>query len=337
MKIIGLGNALVDVLIRLKDEKILHDHSLPRGSMTLVDREMSGLLDAKTVGLEKTMASGGSAANTIHGLANLGIVTSYLGKIGQDDLGRFFKQDMLNAGIFPVLFQSSNDTGRVMAFISPDSERTMATYLGAAVELSEDDITEDIFTGYDYLYIEGYLISNTLLFLKAIRLAGEMGLKVVVDLASFNIVEQYKEIFLTEVLKKVHIIFANEEEAKALTGLPPEEAVNEIAKMCNIAVVKTGANGSLIRQGQELIHVPARKVQSIDTTGAGDSYAAGFLYGQTRSMGLEKSGQIGTLLASHVIRVIGPKLDNASWSKIREEIGKIEGSQRKPDQTGLLL
>jgi sugar/nucleoside kinase (ribokinase family) len=326
MKIIGLGNALVDVLIRLENEKILSTYTLPKGSMTLVDRDMSNLLQAESEGLEKNMASGGSAANTIHGLANLGVETSYVGKIGRDELGKFFESDMIKAGIRPFLYHSSTDTGRVMAFISPDSERTMATYLGAAVELVESDITEEVFEGYDYLCIEGYLISNLPLFSKAIHIARNMDLKIAVDLASYNIVEQYREILMQEVLHFVDIVFANEEEAKALTGLGPEEAVNEIARMCEIAVVKTGEKGSLVKQGENLVHIPARKVKSIDTTGAGDCYAAGFLYGLTRSLGLEKSGQIGTLLASHIIQVVGPKLDKRTWKLVKEELLPYEGN-----------
>lgn len=324
MKIIGIGNALVDIVTSLKDDALLGRFNLPKGSMTLVDRETSNLMNLETAALEKTMASGGSAANTIHGLSNLGIETSFIGKIGQDDIGDFFMKDMKNAKITPVLYQSFNDTGRVMAYVSPDSERTMATYLGAAVELSPEDIAPNIFTGFNYLYIEGYLISNLELVIKSIRLAMAGGLKVCIDLASYNIVEQYRDVLLNDVLIYVDIIFANEEEARALTGLPPNEAVDKISEMCEIAVVKSGPDGSVIKSHNEKVEVPALRVESRDTTGAGDIYAAGFLYGQSKGLGLEKAGRIGTLLASEVIQIMGPKLEKETWGSLRKQVSDIE-------------
>lgn len=324
MRILGIGNALVDIVTSLNDDKLLGRFNLPRGSMTLVDRETSNMMNMETSALVKTMASGGSAANTIHGLANLGIETAFIGKIGQDDLGKFFMNDMKKANINPVLYQSYNDTGRVMAYVSPDSERTMATYLGAAVELSSEDITTDVFNGFSYLYIEGYLINNLELVNKAIRMARKNGLRICIDLASYNIVEEYKKVLLDDVLINTDIIFANEEEARSLTGFEPSQALDEISKMCEIAVVKTGADGSLIKKGENQIEVPALKVESIDTTGAGDIYAAGFLYGQAKELSLEKSAAIGTLLASEVIQIMGPKIFPEKWKELKERILKIE-------------
>lgn len=277
MKVIGMGNALVDILTRLKDDSILEKFNLPKGSMTLVDLELSNMINVYSSNLNKTSASGGSAANTIHGLARLGVETSYVGKIGNDDLGKFFAKDMKKSGIKPILYTSTNDTGKVMGLISPDSERTMATYLGAAVELSAEDISSDIFTSFDIFYIEGYLVNNFELFSKSIRLAHEKGCKVALDLASFNVVDQYKKELWKEIIGFVDIVFANEEEAKSLTGFEPEKALEKIADACEIAVVKIGAKGSLIKAGPEIVHVPAPKVNSIDTTGAGDIYAAGFI------------------------------------------------------------
>ncbi len=324
MRILGIGNALVDIVTSLNDDKLLSRFNLPRGSMTLVDRETSNMMNMDTSALVKTMASGGSAANTIHGLANLGIETAFIGKIGQDDLGKFFMNDMKKANINPVLYQSFNDTGRVMAYVSPDSERTMATYLGAAVELSPEDLTAEVFSDFSYLYIEGYLINNLELVNKAIRMARKNGLKICIDLASYNIVEEYKKVLLNDVLINTDIIFANEEEARALTGLEPSQALDKISEMCEIAVVKTGAEGSIIKKGENQIEVPALKVESIDTTGAGDIYAAGFLYGQAKELSLEKSATIGTLLASEVIQIMGPKIFPKKWKELKKRILKIE-------------
>jgi len=323
MKVIGMGNALVDIMTRLKSDEFLKSFNLPRGSMTLVDLEQSNLINIQSSGLDKAKASGGSAANTIHGLAKLGLETSYIGKIGKDDLGKFFKKDIKKSGIKPVLYQSMSDTGRVIAMISPDSERTMATYLGAAVELSASDISTDIFKGHDLFYIEGYLVNNFELFSKSLRIARNNGIKTALDLASFNVVEEYKDRLCEELTGYVDIVFANEDESKALTGESPEKAVSTIAELSEIAVVKIGARGSLIKRGEEEVHVTAPKIKSIDTTGAGDIYAAGFIYGLSKDLNLKKCGQIGTLLASEVIQVIGPKLSEDSWKTIREKVSTI--------------
>ena len=216
-----------------------------------------------------------------------------------------------------------SDTGKVIAMISPDSERTMATYLGAAVELSADDISSDIFKGHDLFYIEGYLVNNFDLFSKSLRLARNNGIKTALDLASFNVVEQYKDQLCEELTGFVDIVFANEDESKALTGEKPEKAVKIIADLAEFSVVKIGAKGSLIKRGEEEVHVPAPSINSIDTTGAGDIYAAGFIYGLSKELSLKKCGQIGTLLASEVIQVIGPKLSEESWINIREKVSGI--------------
>lgn len=326
MKVLGMGNALVDIMIRLSDDSFLEKFNLPRGSMTLVDLDLSNRINLYSATLDKSKASGGSAANTIHGLARLGVDTAYIGKVGNDDLGKFFTRDLKDSGIKPVLYNSMSDTGKVMAMISPDSERTMATYLGAAVELSEDDITSDIFKDYDLFYIEGYLVNNFKLFSKAIRLAHEQGNKVALDLASFNVVDQYKDELKRELEAHVDIVFANEEEAKSLTGLNPQDALQEISQYCELAVVKIGAEGSLIKRGGEEVRIPAFPVNSIDTTGAGDSYAAGFIYGLSLDLSLEKCGRIGNLLASEIIQVIGPKVDENTWSNLKTRIDEILNS-----------
>ncbi len=320
MKILGMGNALVDIMTRLTDDSILEKFRLPKGSMTLVDRELSNYIHVETAGLKKTKASGGSAANTIHGLAHLGIGVSFIGKVGHDEMGHFFKRDMEVNKVNPILYSSITDTGRAVALVSPDSERTFATYLGAAVELSEEDITADIFDGFNVFYVEGYLINNPALLHKALRIARINGLITCLDLASFNIVEQYKDSLQKEIEENVNIVFANEEEARAFTGLDPEGALEILSGLCDIAVIKTGPEGSLIAKGRERIAVPAREVQPVDTTGAGDLYASGFLYGLSLDLPLKTCGEIGTLLASNVIEVVGAKMQESTWENIRREI-----------------
>ncbi len=323
MKVLGMGNALVDVMTQLNDEKLLDQFNLPKGTMQLVDQAFIGKLLTGTTELKQTLASGGSAANTIHGLAHLGIATAYVGKTGSDDFGTFFREDMKKTGINPLLLTGEAETGRALALVTPDSERTFATFLGAAIELSEDDIHEDLFKGYDCFHIEGYLVQNNALIRRALEMAHGMGLKTSVDMASFNVVEANLA-FLKEIVEQyVDIVFANEEEAKSFTGKEPRQALDEIAETSDIAVVKLGSKGSLIKQGGQVYEVGVIPAKAIDTTGAGDLYAAGFLYGLSKNLTLDKCGEIGALLSGRVIEGIGAKLSDEQWKEILPRVEEI--------------
>ncbi len=320
MKIIGIGNALVDVLTRLEDDQLLEKLGLPRGSMQLVDAERSAQIQQETKNLPKQMASGGSAANTIHGLAKLGMETAFVGSVGKDETGKFFEEDLKNSGITPRLFYSDAPSGIANGMISPDGERTFGTFLGAALDLSPDKLSQDTFSGYDLLHVEGYLVQNHALLETILKLAKEAGLKISLDLASYNVVEENID-FLREMVKKyVDIVFANEEEAKAFTGASPEEALELIAQSADIAVVKVGSEGSMVKQGENKTVISPIKAKAVDTTGAGDLYASGFLYGLAHDVSFEKAGYIGSLLAATVIEVVGAKFDEQKWHEIREKV-----------------
>ena len=259
------------------------DSHLPKGSMQLVDQAKSEMVKSETRMFNRILTSGGSAANTIHGLAMLGVKTGFIGSIGKDDTGDFFENDMKNAGINTMLFRRDSVTGTAVALISPDSERTFATHLGAAVELEAADLNPEHFNGYDILYLEGYLIFNKPLVETACRIAKEKKMKIALDLASYNVVDAKLADFKEIVEKYVDIVFANEEEARSFTGMEPEEALNLISQFCEIAVVKVGSEGSWIKRGEEIIKIGAAKVNLKDTTGAGDLYASGFLYGYSQN------------------------------------------------------
>lgn len=321
-KVLGIGNALVDVLIRLENDALLQELNLRKGSMQLVDSNFKQLVLEKTKHLSKAQASGGSAANTIHGLAALGTPTAYIGKVGDDETGKFFTNDLVSNHIKPFLETSKTGTGVASALISPDSERTFGTYLGAAVEVGPEDLRPEQFQGYDILHIEGYLVFNEALIETAVKMAKERNMTVSLDLASYNVVEAKLE-FLRELTKQyVDIVFANEEEAKAFTGKEPEEALDEIAEMCSIAVVKIGKKGALVKCDTEKVIIGAIPANVIDTTGAGDLYAAGFLYGFANGLSLKTCGEFGALLAGKVIEVIGAKIAPETWELIRKEIKK---------------
>lgn len=314
--VLGIGNALVDILTRIDNDNILNDLNLPKGSMQLVDKTTSAKVGKALEKFENAMAPGGSAANTIHGLAKCGITTGFIGFTGNDKVGKFFDDAMQSVGVKPIMFHGDVPSGIAQAIISPDGERTFATHLGAALMLSAEHLSLDLFQGWDYCYIEGYLIANRPLFKKAIELAKQAGCKVVLDLASYNVVEENRE-FLMELLPQIDIVFANEEEAKALTHNTPEESLEFISKQCEIAVVKVGSKGSMIKRGNEKVTVGCNKVKVIDTTGAGDMYAAGFLAGIIKGYDLKKSGELGNCLAENVIQNLGAKLKEEQWQSIK--------------------
>jgi len=324
MKVVGMGNALVDIITRIDNDKILESFGLPRGSMTLVDLDTSNYIHSETAGMPKTRASGGSAANTIHGLAHLGIETGFVGTVGNDDMGVFFKKDLQVNKINPILFRSMNETGRAMALISKDTERTFATYLGAAVDLSAEDISHDIYTGYDYFYVEGYLVQDKEMFEKALRLAATAGLTICLDLASYNIVDEHVEFFKSMISKYVDILFANEEEIRSLTDKSPEEGARETNEICDLVVIKLGAEGSFCICKEGMVRVGVRPSKAIDTTGAGDLFAAGFIYGHMKKLSAEICGKMGAVLAGRVIELIGAKMDESHWENLRREIAALE-------------
>ncbi len=323
-KIIGLGNAIVDRMTRIPDEQFLISHQLVKGGMFLVDQNTISQVLENSKSFGHVQTSGGSAANTIHGLVKLGVPVAYVGKVGKDEVGQFFVDDLKQAGIDAKLSYSSTPSALAAALITPDSERTFATYLGAAIEMTADDITKDLFEGYDILHIEGYLVQNHDLVEKALKTAKQLNMLVSLDMASFNVVEANLEFLKEMSAQYVDILFANEEESKSFTGLDPKAACEEIGKHVKISVVKIGQDGAYIKeQGKEMVHAPAFKASPIDTTGAGDSYASGFLYGYINGLTYYKSSLIGALIAGKVIEHMGAKMPHEVWDSIMPQIQKI--------------
>jgi len=322
-KILGIGSALVDILTQIPNEQILQELNLPKGSMTYVDAQTSVAIGEKLAHLGSQMASGGSAANTMSGLARLDIETGFLSKIGDDEIGRFFEKQMTESHVKPLMLKSDTPSGRVQALVTPDGERTFATCLGAAAEMCADDIKPELFDGWDIFYVEGYLVANPDMLRKAIQTAKDKGLKIAIDLASYNVVEESHDFLLELVNNYVDIVFANEKESFALTGMEPKAALHYIAERCEIAVVKVGAKGALVQHGDQMVTIGPMKADVIDTTGAGDMWAAGFLAGLVKGYDLQKCGMMGAIVAKNIIEVIGAKMDDARWEKIHANIAKL--------------
>lgn len=324
--ILGIGNALTDILAVLQDDSLLNYYHLPRGSMQHVDRETGEKIwqTLKPMGVQ--YVAGGSSANTITGTAVLGMPSTFIGKVGDDELGSLFQSDQARNGIKSTLFKGNAASGRAMVFITaPNAERTFAVYLGAAIELIPEDLTLEYFRGHDYFHIEGYLVQNQDLVRKAVELAKEAGLVISIDMASYNVVES-NDAFLHDIIENyVDIVFANEMEAEAFTKMQPREALDEIAKICDIAIVKIGKDGSMVKSGDEYHYIEAWPADTIDATGAGDMYAAGFLFAHAHGLSLKMCGDVGSIVAAKVVEVIGPKIDIPRWKLAKQEIRELTG------------
>lgn len=334
LSILGIGNALTDILAVLPDESLLKKYHLPKGSMQHVDMETGDKIWSALKEIGVKYVPGGSAANTITCTSIFGMKSGYIGKIGNDELGHLFKSSMEQFGVKTTMLKGRESSGRCMVFITgANSERTFADYMGAALEMVPEDLKPEYFEGYDYFHIEGYLVQNQALISKAVQMAKEAGCIISIDMASYNVVESNDAFFHNLVDKYVDIVFANESEARAFTGMQPREAVNELTKHCKIAVVKIGKDGSMVQSGDEYHYIKAWPAATIDATGAGDTYAAGFLYAHSLGMPLKVCGEVGSIIAAKVVEVIGTKIDVPRWKDAKQEIRNLISSCKKSGDT----
>lgn len=328
-KVIGIGNALTDMLVNLRSDEVLEKFDLPRGSMSLVNSEQQKEISKSVSGLPYTLSLGGSADNTIRAMARLGCKVGFIGKVGRDSTGDFFESALDNLGIQPFIMRGEERSGKCVSLVSPDGERTLVTHLGAAVEMKAEDLSPEIFDGYDCLYVEGYLVQDHNLIRGAIRMAKELGLKVAIDLASFNVVEENID-FLREVISEyVDIVFANEDEARAFSGEnEPVNALQYISTMCDLVIVKIGMRGALIKQGSEVSHVGIMAAaKRVDTTGAGDFYAAGFMAGMCEGLSLRQCGTIGAITAGKVIEIVGTTPTEEAWEDVARLVKRVKAGK----------
>jgi len=323
-KVLGLGNALTDILLQVSEDD-LRELNLPKGSMNLITMEQCEKIQTRFLSVRKKMVAGGSASNTITTITQLGGKAAFIGKVGNDEVGDFYREDLIKNGVKPLLLQSDKMSGCSIVLITPDGERTFATYLGAAADMHAEDIEKAAFTGYDIFHIEGYLVQDHELIEKAIRLAKESGCMVSLDLASYNVVNE-NHAFLKDLVRNyVDIVFANEDESFAYTHLNPEESVQNIAQQCDIAVVKVGKRGSYVQQGDKRYQIGAITTSCTDSTGAGDLYAGGFLHALSDGFDIRRCGEIGTIAAGRVVEIIGTKLSEETWDEIRRICAMYRG------------
>jgi sugar/nucleoside kinase (ribokinase family) len=309
--VLGIGNALVDVL-STEDDAFVELHGFTKGAMTLVDTDRAEVLYA-AMG-DKTEASGGSAANTLSGVASFGGRGAYLGRVSDDGLGASFAHDLNSLGVsFSSVRATGGDpTGRCLIVVTPDGERTMNTYLGASAALNPDDLDLDLIASAKVTFLEGYLFDRPeakAAFRLAAETAHDAGRKVALTLSDGFCVDRHRDDFVDLVAHGVDILFANEDEITKLYGVDThEQGVEAVRGTCEIAAVTKGARGSVVVTADELIEVEAHPVDKlVDTTGAGDLYAAGFLYGWSHKRPLHECGRLGSIAAAAVIGHIGPR------------------------------
>jgi sugar/nucleoside kinase (ribokinase family) len=307
--VIALGNALMDFVIEIDDEKF-QQLNLNKGEMHLVDENKAKevLKKIDSLQLQIQYAPGGSAANTLRSLSLLGASTILVGKIGQDKYGEMYQEEMNKVGVTPKFNHHAKQTGHAVTFITPDAQRTFSVCLGAAVELYKEDLNDEDITNSKILHVEGYQVEgntrNTIL--HAMEIAKKSSTLVSIDLADPGVIRRNKE-FLQELIEKyADIVFLNETEAEEFTSTSnQEEAVKQLGQQVKIAVVKLGEHGSLVVADNHFYKIPPFPANCIDTNGAGDTYASGFLYGYCQNWNIEKSGRLGSALAAKVVEKKG--------------------------------
>jgi sugar/nucleoside kinase (ribokinase family) len=309
--VVGVGNAIVDILVTT-DDGFVADQGLQKGSMTLIDADRAAQLYA-LLGSGSVKSSGGSAANTVAGVASFGGSAAYVGKVNDDDLGEFFATDMNALG---VNFDQTPGTGgpstaMCVVMVTPDAQRTMNTYLGVSALLEPDDVHPPTVESARLLFCEGYLWdveSAKMAIRKAMDVAGASGTQVSLTLSDTFCIERHHGEFLELVEGPVDVLFANRAELTRLYETDLDEAVKRVADTVALAFVTLSEQGSLIVADGKVIEVPVEPVAHVvDTTGAGDQYAAGVLYGLARGLPLPEVGRLGSLAAAEVISHMGPR------------------------------
>jgi 5'-methylthioadenosine phosphorylase len=330
--VIGLGNAMMDFLVEVDDVKLV-EFGLQKGEMHLVEEDKAKEVMSKVENFDFETSPGGSAANTLKGVALLGGKAILCAKVGQDVQGDNYVQALNQLGVDTRINKHSKTTGHCVSFVTPDTERTMSTHLGAALELYKEDILENDIACSKILHLEGYQLEGSTrdTVLHAIELAKRHNTLVSIDLADPGVIRRNKEFLHSFVSSHVDIVFVNEKEALEFTGLENEDAARALGKDCKVAVVKIGKEGSFVFSDEVLTRVEGVVANAIDTTGAGDSYAAGFLYGFCNNWPVGDAGKLGSLLASKIVEQKGAGMKNVDGNElknsVRDEI-KVESKER---------
>lgn len=324
--VLGVGSPIVDVLARVSDAWLRDTIPGEKGGMELVDAQTMAAILSKLDG-ELVRAPGGSAGNTTFALARLGTGAAFLGKIGDDADGAYYREIFEQLGGCGDRFKVSREapTARCLSLVTPDSERTMRTDLGAAASFLPQEVTEADFHGCTHVHVEGYLLFNPDLLLAVLTAAKNAGCTVSLDLASFEVVRASATTLPGLLRDYVDMVFANEDEAEAFSGsASPEDGLRALSRLCPVTAVKLGKDGALLHRNGQDIHVAARAAEAVvDTTGAGDYWAAGFLHGMLQNLPLGTCGELGSLLGAEAVQQMGAFIEDARWEHILQNVRAI--------------
>jgi len=313
----GIGSALVDILIH-EDDDFLAKMGAAKGGMTLVGKEDIERTLAKS-SARPSVVPGGSACNTVIGVGNLGGKARFVGKCGSGKRGNLIEDDLKRQNVEPALLRVDSPTGCSLSIITPDAQRSMLTYLGASAETRPEDISVNSFKDAAVVLVEGYLLYNPELIKASLSAAKMAGAKIALDLASYTVVAESKTLLEDLVDDYVDILIANEDEAQAYTGHRDERrSLEALAAKVDIAVLKIGPRGSYVTYAGDTIAVnPMGDGRALDTTGAGDLWAAGFLFGLVNGYSIEQCGRLGSACGYEVCQVIGANIPEDGWERIR--------------------
>ncbi|NGX42736.1 MAG: 2-dehydro-3-deoxygluconokinase [Chlamydiae bacterium] len=319
-EILGVGAPLLDHLLIVNEEYLNQISGEKYGMETIDYPEMIQIIEGS--GTVPKQIAGGSCANAIKGLASLGRKCAMTGKIGRDAIGEKVLENLQDLGVTPLLHYSTTPTAHVTCLITPDGKRTCRSYLGASREMGPSDLQPEHFEGVRLVHIEGYTLLCNGLTQKAMQLAKEKGALVSFDLGSFEIVNDHKNLILVLLEKYVDVVFANEDEIYALTGHHPKEGCSAISTLCKIAVVMIGKDGCWIGHNNTPHQYPSLQVEAIDTTGAGDLFASGFLHGYLAGMPLDACARWGAITGSTVVQIVGAEIPPERWEQIKRELSR---------------
>ena len=316
--VVGVGSALVDILTH-EDDDFLNQTGAVKGGMRYVDPDFIDSVLSKSSG-EPKIVSGGSACNTVVGVGKLGGVARFVGKCGKGRWGNMFCEDLIQQNVEPAVLRSTSPTGKVLSIITPDAQRSMFTFLGASAETRPEELHHGYFDGAAIVHVEGYLLFNPDLIVGALQAAKKAGAMVSLDLASFTVVEESRDLLEHLLEKYVDIVMANEDEARAFSGAAREsEALKILGEKTDIAVVKVGRRGSHIARDRKVWKVQALgDGTAVDTTGAGDLWASGFLFGLVKGYPLERCGAIASACGYEVCQTVGATIPSSGWDRIRK-------------------
>ncbi|GFE71755.1 adenosine kinase [Chroococcus sp. FPU101] len=322
----GVGNALVDMEFAVTPE-LLQELSIDKGVMTLVDEFRQAEIVAKLTKLHCKRCSGGSAANTMVAICQLGGKGFYSCKVANDETGTFYLEDLINCGLDTNLRntdRASGTTGKCLVMVTPDADRTMNTFLGITGTLSASELVPDVLVDSEYLYLEGYLVTSPTgknAAIKAKEIAKEAGIKTSLSLSDPNMASFFKDGLLEMIGDGLDLIFANETEAMKLANSHElDEAIAYLKTLAKKFAITRGANGSIIFDGENLLEIAPVPVQAVDTVGAGDMYAGAFLYGITHGMSYTQAGNLASLAASRIVSRFGARLATEEMQEIRQAI-----------------